>query len=451
MNKRLFALALSRAAQLFGKRNSPEMTSIVEPIESCGEDPRTSREVADFNVGGVRLPRPFHLSRIGHIGINVLDIDKSLHFYRDLLGFRVSDTLDFGAHLPPEERPSDLSGTGFFLHNGGDHHSFVMFPPVAAKVAEGVLGEFPMEISTNQISWQAGGLAQVVNGNRWMRSHARRIAYSGRDIPGSNFHFYTPDDDGHMNEVFYGMEQIGWNGQSKPQSVREMTGYMVPPDLPHRSEAAEISALRAAGIDLLSGHIEHEGQAEVYDVEGVLLGRPFRIGKVGPIRLFVSDVCASLHFYRDLLGLTVTEEITWHGHRCALLRCTNEHHSLGLYPLAMREQLGLSSHSTLFSTGLQMRSYRQLRDAITFLQDRRVEIRPFPAGLAPGVDFNVLAIDPCGHAVELYFGMEQLGWDGRPRPAELRRKFDADFTAWPDQIDPMADTFWGEPFLGPLG
>ena len=59
------------------------------------------------------------------------------------------------------------------------------------------------------------------------------------------------------------------------------------------------------------------------------------------------------------------------------------------------------------------------------------------------------AIDPDGHALELYYYMEQVGWDGRPRPADLRRRVDN--ANWPDTLDPMEDSFLGEAFLGPWG
>ena len=42
---------------------------------------------------------------------------------------------------------------------------------------------------------------------------------SGRDMPGSNWHTYLLDPDGHSNELYYGIEQIGWDGYSKPQSM----------------------------------------------------------------------------------------------------------------------------------------------------------------------------------------------------------------------------------------
>ena len=58
-----------------------------------------------------------------------------------------------------------------------------------------------------------------------------------------------------------------------------------------------------------------------------------------------------------------------------------------------------------------------------------------------------VALDPDGHCIELYYYMEQLGWDGKPRPKELRRKVDPN--RWPETLDPLSDTFTGEPFIGP--
>ena len=33
-----------------------------------------------------------------------------------------------------------------------------------------------------------------------------------------------------------------------------------------------------------------------------------------------------------------------------------------------------------------------------------------------GMGPSVLAIDPSGHAVQIYHAMEQIGWDGKPKP-----------------------------------
>ena len=169
--------------------------------------------------------------------------------------------------------------------------------------------------------------------------------------------------------------------------------------------------------------------------------------KIGPIRIFVEDVAAVTAFYRETMGLRLTEEIVWNGHRCSFLRANTEHHSLAIYPAALREELGLSAHTSLFSCGFQLGDYAQLRAAVDFMQGQGVTVRKLPQELFPGVDYSAFVIDPDGHAIQIYHHMEQIGWDGRPRPAHLRRKIDND--NWPEALTAQSDSFNGEVYLGP--
>jgi hypothetical protein len=78
-----------------------------------------------------------------------------------------------------------------------------------------------------------------------------------------------------------------------------------------------------------------------------------------------------------------------------------------------------------------------------------VTIKHLPPELFPGIDYTAFAIDPDGYAMQLSYYMEQIGWDGRPRPAADRPKIDND--KWPEAVPEQPDTFLGEPFLGPWG
>jgi len=66
-----------------------------------------------------------------------------------------------------------------------------------------------------------------------------------------------------------------------------------------------------------------------------------------------------------------------------------------------------------------------------------------------GIDYCAFAIDPDGFAFQLYYYMEQIGWDGKPRHESQRS--DIDNAKWPESVEAQSDTFLGEPFLGPLG
>ncbi len=70
------------------------------------------------------MPKP---KRIGHLVINVSDLDASTKFYTDVIGFEIS-----------VERP----GFGTFLTCGSIHHDLALFqaPEGAATVTEGGLG-----------------------------------------------------------------------------------------------------------------------------------------------------------------------------------------------------------------------------------------------------------------------------------------------------------------------
>jgi catechol 2,3-dioxygenase-like lactoylglutathione lyase family enzyme len=396
-----------------------------------------------YDVGGVLLDRPFRIRRLGHFGVNVDRMDEAMHFYADLLGFMVSDEMNFGPRLTPEQRSqigTNPTG-GYFTRYGTDHHAFVVFPKTALQVMRPEEGH---QITVNQITWQVGSLAEVVNGSRFFEECGIRVRRSGRDTPGSNWHAYPYDPDGHLNELYYGIEQIGWNGYSKPRAMYTR-GFGERPPLPQISEFDEVQTAIADGIDLESGIRYIDRNPRTFDVDGILLARPFKIVRIGPVRLFVNDVERSREFYSSVMGLTPSANVTYNGYQCVFLRANTDHHSLALYPLALRDMLGLSEHTTLMSFGLQLATYRQLRDAVTFLRDRGVQVRTLPPELSPGIDYSFLAIDPEGHAVQLYYYMQQS-----TSPAAAVEGAD-NLERWPVTVEARPDTFGGEPYLGPWG
>ena len=82
---------------------------------------------------------------------------------------------------------------------------------------------------------------------------------------------------------------------------------------------------------------------------------------------------------------------------------------MALYPLRLRERLGLSDQSMTMAFGCQLGSYQQLRDARTFVQARGVKSVELPAELYPGIDYALHVQDPDGHCIQLYYQMEQIG------------------------------------------
>ncbi|HTF93653.1 MAG TPA: VOC family protein [Verrucomicrobiae bacterium] len=388
-----------------------------------------------YNVGGVALDRPFKIRRLGHFGFNAVDFKASRHFYFDLLGFFVTEP----------------AGAGFFGRHAGDHHSFALFDKKKfneRQFAGDNAKHFRAENDINQITWQVQSVAEMAEATKYFHELGIDVMREGRaGGGGSQYHLYVWAPDEQIFELYYGIEQISWNGYARPAAMRH--GNALAPTEPQLPEYELVTQDLKQGISILDGRRCVSVLPLKYNVDGVLLPQPFKITRVGSVNLFVDDYEQLKRWHTEVMGFTLTEEVEWQGERCAFLRCDNEHHSLGLFPKSWRKKLGLSEATSNMSFGLQLANYQQLKDAVKFLREHgvRVETDIIPPELHPGIDYAAYAFDPDGHCLELYYYMEQLGWDGKPRPKELRRKVNPNH--WPEMLEPLSDTFTGEPFIGP--
>jgi catechol 2,3-dioxygenase-like lactoylglutathione lyase family enzyme len=405
---------------------------------------RVGAETERHDVGGVLLARPFKIRRLGHFGYNCLDIDRMLEFYVDGLGFIVSDQSDRMPSRLPADEQAKLSPNERLLHFtrfSSDHHQLVF---ISQRVWDWVgQSNGSAGASINQITWQVGSLSEVVNGSEWIWGHGGRLLRSGRDMPGSNWHTYLFDPEGHINELFYGMEQIGWDGLSKP---REMwSGVMDErPSLPQVSEAGEVQRAANSGIDLSTGHRVGPPGEQSYEVDGVTMSRPFKIVGIGPISLFVDDLEQAETFYTRVLGFARRERVTWNGHHGILLSSGAEYYTLALYESGLGSDLGMSSRSNSMALGIRVANYRQLRAAVDFLRARGAEEVTVPAGLVPGFDYVAHLRDPDGNLVQLYYYQRQCAPSDPVPPTVSSAARD-----WPEVVDAPLDVFGGQQFLGP--
>ena len=138
------------------------------------------------------------------------------------------------------------------MRYGTDHHAMVLFSkPVMDQRAD---RQFAPEVTINQITWQCGSLKEIVEAYGYFEEQQVRIQRVGRDMPGSNWHTYVYDPDGHTNELYYGIEQVGWNQATRSRArctiaasarSRSCRRCRRPPRSPRRMEK---------GIDIFSGH-----------------------------------------------------------------------------------------------------------------------------------------------------------------------------------------------------
>ena len=142
-------------------------------------------------------------------------------------------------------------------------------------------------------------------------------------------------------------------------------------------------------------------------------GFPFRIGKLGHVVINVRDVARSVRFYTEILGFSVSDvyppEIVPGG--MVFMRCNADHHGVALVgslpgSSASRELNHLAFEVATLDEVVRARDHLRAHGiAIDFEGRRR-------AGCQIAVEFR----DPDGHRLEIYWGVDQIGSDGRARP-----------------------------------
>jgi catechol 2,3-dioxygenase-like lactoylglutathione lyase family enzyme len=143
-------------------------------------------------------------------------------------------------------------------------------------------------------------------------------------------------------------------------------------------------------------------------------GLPFRIGKIGHVVLNVRDVARSTRFYTEILGFQVSdaypEEMVPGG--MVFLRCNPDHHGIAL--VGSRGELTASRD--LNHIAFEVGSLDEVVRAFAHLRRHGVPI-DFAGRRRAGCQIAVEFRDPDDHRLEIYWGIDQIGSEGRARPA----------------------------------
>jgi catechol 2,3-dioxygenase-like lactoylglutathione lyase family enzyme len=86
---------------------------------------------------------PFRINKIGHVVLNVTELDRSMRFYTEGLGFAVSDV--YGPEMMP--------GGMVFLRCNADHHGIALVGGAAAPSGSAEL---------HHVAFEVGSLDEVI-------------------------------------------------------------------------------------------------------------------------------------------------------------------------------------------------------------------------------------------------------------------------------------------------
>ena len=140
----------------------------------------------------------FQLRKIGHVVLNVTDIDAAVSFYTGVLGLEVSD------RYPHSMVPGEM----VFLRCNPDHHGVALVGG-AAKIERSSLNHFAFEVGTPE---------EVFRARTWLQKHGVPIVFEGRRRAGCQLAVEFRDPDGNNLEIYWGIDQVGTNSPARPAS-----------------------------------------------------------------------------------------------------------------------------------------------------------------------------------------------------------------------------------------
>jgi catechol 2,3-dioxygenase-like lactoylglutathione lyase family enzyme len=141
------------------------------------------------------MSNPIRIHKIGHVGLYCRDVALMVDFYTRVLGFTVSDVNEKGMT---------------FLRFAADHHSFVLAPAPQPPGGPTVLQQIAMEVA------DLDALKRI---RAYLLSqNAPQVGQIKHEGPGNDYTFDFDDPEGNRLQFFCEMDQIGWDGKSRPKS-----------------------------------------------------------------------------------------------------------------------------------------------------------------------------------------------------------------------------------------
>lgn len=141
-------------------------------------------------------PRP---SRLGHLVLKVRDVQRSMAFYRDVVGLEVSDWID---------------DRMVFMRAGEDHHDLALLqlPPDAIDAPPGNY------IGVEHFSYRVESVDEIMRITAMLQERGIKIDRGpGRHGPGDNTFIVFCDPDGNNVEFYSDMEQIPRDSERRAQ------------------------------------------------------------------------------------------------------------------------------------------------------------------------------------------------------------------------------------------
>jgi catechol 2,3-dioxygenase len=159
----------------------------------------TSKIAEKILAIGNSVRTPFAITKIGHVVLNCRDLARSVRFYTEVLGFKISDIYE----------EDMVPGGMVFLRFNADHHGVALV---------GTLPDSSTRTEMHHMAFAVSSLDEVFRAREHLERCNAEIVFHGRRRAGVQIAVEFKDPDGHMLEIYWGLDQIGSDGITRPAS-----------------------------------------------------------------------------------------------------------------------------------------------------------------------------------------------------------------------------------------
>ncbi len=157
-------------------------------------------------IAALKTPNgtPFAIQKIGHVVLNVRDVERSAKFYVETLGFAISDV------YPDTMVPGGM----VFMRYSPDHHGVAL---VGSATRESTRSEM------HHMAFAVATLDEVFRARDHLERANVEIVYQGRRRAGCQIAVEFLDPDGHHLEIYWGLDQVDHGGYVRPANEWRQT------------------------------------------------------------------------------------------------------------------------------------------------------------------------------------------------------------------------------------
>jgi catechol 2,3-dioxygenase-like lactoylglutathione lyase family enzyme len=152
---------------------------------------------ADMHPVSYRGTSPIKAKKLGHLVYQVSDIERSVRFWTDVMGFIETDRNDLGM---------------VFFRCNADHHGIGLVPrPGKRRPAPGE------GLHIEHLALEVENADVLIQAREYLIQNGIPIRFEGRKGAGCNYSINFVDPDGYEFEIYCQMDQIDASGRVRPK------------------------------------------------------------------------------------------------------------------------------------------------------------------------------------------------------------------------------------------